>query len=70
MPPIIAKELEIIGSHGMQAHQYAGMFELIQQKNIPLDRMIGKVLNLEEGAKALMEMDGFGSLGIQIISFE
>jgi len=70
MPPIIAKELEIIGSHGMQAHQYAGMFELIQQKNIPLDSMIGKVLDLKEGAKALMEMDRFVSLGIQIISFE
>ena len=35
MGSVISKELEIIGSHGMQAHQYPAMLDLIFQKNIP-----------------------------------
>ena len=67
MPPIIAKELEIIGSHGMQAHQYGEMFDLIQQQQIPLNKMIGSRLSLEEGAKTLMEMGRFPNLGVMVI---
>lgn len=73
MPPIpisdvIANELEIIGSHGMQAHKFPEMFELIRQKEVPLVKMIGRRLNLEKGAVALTEMDAFKGTGIAIIN--
>ena len=68
MGPVISNELEIIGSHGMQAHQYSEMFGLIAARKIPLNRMIGKQLNLREGAKALMEMDTFGHTGVMVIN--
>lgn len=57
MPLVIANELEIIGSHGMQAHQYPAMLDLIYSKNILLNKLIGKRVNLEAGSKALTEMD-------------
>ena len=36
MPLIIANELEILGSHGMQAHRYPEMFDLIETAGIDL----------------------------------
>ena len=67
MGPIISNELEIIGSHGMQAHQYREMMDLILSKQIPLDKLIGQRMNLKQGAAALMEMDSFKNIGVMII---
>lgn len=68
MGAVIANELEILGSHGMQAHQYPAMLDLIFAKNIPLDKMIGQRMDLENGAKALMEMNQFNSTGVMVIN--
>ena len=67
MGTVIANELEILGSHGMQAHQYPAMLDLIFAKNIPLDKMIGRRMDLEEGAKALTEMNQFKNTGVMVI---
>ena len=67
MGPVISNELEIIGSHGMQAHQYREMMDLILSKQIPLDKLIGQRMNLKQGAAALMEMDSFKNIGVMII---
>lgn len=71
MGVVISNELEIIGSHGMQAHQYPAMMELILSGRLPIEKMIGQTMNLEDGAKALMEMDSFKNVGVMVIdSFE
>lgn len=67
MGTVIANELEIIGSHGMQAHQYPAMLDLIFTKKIPLEKMIGQRMNLTEGVQALMTMNQFKNTGIMII---
>jgi alcohol dehydrogenase len=41
-------ELEMIGSHGIQAFRYPDMFDLIRDNNIPLKQMIAKTVSLEE----------------------
>ncbi len=68
MTPVIANELEIIGSHGMQAHQYPSMLDLIHTKKIPLSKLIGKRMDLEAGAKALTQMDTIGNTGVMVIN--
>jgi len=67
MGPVISKELEIIGSHGMQAHQYPAMLALIQGQKIPLEQMIGEKMDLTKGAKALMQMGNFRNIGVMVI---
>lgn len=67
MAPVIANELEILGSHGMQAHQYPAMLDFIYSKNISLGKIIGKSMNLEAGAQALTEMDAIGNIGVVVI---
>ncbi len=68
MGSVIANELEILGSHGMQAHQYPAMLDLIFTKNIPLEKMIGQRMDLASGAKALMEMNQFKNTGVMVIN--
>ncbi len=68
MGAVISKELEIIGSHGMQAHQYPQLLDMIRTGKIQPERMIGRLLNLEEGARELMAMDNFGQTGIMVIN--
>lgn len=69
MAEIISKELRIIGSHGMQAHRYDDLFNLISANNLPISKLVGEVVSLEEGAKRLVEMDKFESVGISVIEF-
>ena len=68
MGAVIANELEILGSHGMQAHQYPAMLDLIFSKNIPLEKMLGQRLDLTTGAQALMEMNQFKHTGVMVIN--
>jgi alcohol dehydrogenase len=67
MGPVIANELEIIGSHGMQAHAYPGMLQLITSGKIEPQAMLGRTINLEQAANALMRMDGYPDPGVTVI---
>ena len=67
MAAVIANELEIIGSHGMQAHQYPPMMEMILNGKLNPEKMIGKKVSLEEGILELMEMNQFNHIGVTLI---
>ncbi|MEX0290771.1 MAG: zinc-dependent alcohol dehydrogenase family protein [Flavobacteriaceae bacterium] len=68
MGEIIAKELEIIGSHGMQAHKYGEMFELISLKGIDLNQLIAQTISLEQLPLHLPIMDKHKTNGITVVS--
>lgn len=67
MGPVIANELEILGSHGMQAHAYPGMLHLITSGHIQPKHLLGKTISLEDAATALMRMDDYRELGVTVI---
>jgi alcohol dehydrogenase len=67
MDKVIARELEIFGSHGIQAHKYPQLFELIESGKVNPSKLIGKTITLEEGAVALTEMDSFQGTGVKVI---
>lgn len=64
---VIAKELEILGSHGMQAHAYPEMMQMILQGKIAPETLIGKRINLDEAVDALISMDSFQENGMVMI---
>lgn len=68
MNKIIAYELEIKGSHGMQAYRYGDMIKLIQQGKINPKAMVAKRMSLEESVNALKKMDDFAVDGVQMIT--
>jgi alcohol dehydrogenase len=65
---VVANELEIIGSHGMQAFRYAEMFEMIKTGKLKPELLVGKTISLEEAPNALMEMDKFENVGVIVIN--
>lgn len=67
MARVIAHELEIYGSHGMQSWRYDAMLRMILSGKLSPDRLIGRRLTLSEAAPALATMDSFRENGISII---
>lgn len=67
MDRVIADELQIIGSHGMQAHKYPEMLEMIRKGIIDPEKLIGKTISLDEAAKVLPEMNRFSNKGVLVI---
>ena len=67
-PRLIGDELEILGCHGMPAHRYPALMELISQRRIAPERLIGQRITLAEAPAALMNMNQFGGLGMTMIT--
>ncbi|KJE35786.1 alcohol dehydrogenase [Thalassospira sp. HJ] len=68
MAKVIGKELEILGSHGMQAHRYGAMLEMISTGKLDPARLVGSQISLDEAPNALMQMDKFQSVGATVIT--
>jgi alcohol dehydrogenase len=67
MAQVISHELEIYGSHGMQAWRYEDMLGMILSGRLDPSALIGARLSLTEAVPALVGMDRFADRGIQVI---
>ena len=67
MDKVIANELVIMGSHGMQAHRYDALLEMIRTGQLAPEKLIGKTIDLKTGANALTRMDRYESIGVTVI---
>ncbi|GII06104.1 zinc-binding dehydrogenase [Planobispora takensis] len=56
MDRVIAYELRVLGSHGMAAHAYAPMLELIGSGTLRPDELVTRTIGLEEAGGALAEI--------------
>lgn len=68
MSKVIAHELEILGSHGMQAHRYDAMFAMMKSGKLAPEKLIGRTINLEESINVLMNMDKFEVAGVTVVT--
>ena len=68
MGKVIADELEILGSHGMQAFKYHEIFNMIETGKLNPERLLDKTISLEESVELLPKMNEFKSSGITIIN--
>ncbi len=67
MSAVIAGELEIYGSHGMQAIDYPRMLRLIALGTLAPARLVTDVVSLQRGAALLTELDKYPNPGITVI---
>jgi len=65
---VIAGELEILGSHGMQAHRYPQMLEMITEGHLRPQQLLGSTISLDDVPDRLPEMNTFGQTGITVIN--
>jgi alcohol dehydrogenase len=64
---LIAKEIELIGSHGMPLANYKTIFDLITNKKIDLSLLIDRKVKLEDVDQELLNMDTYSNSGMVII---
>ncbi len=68
MNKIIANELEILGSHGIQAYKYPDIFQMIRAGKLHPEKLVGKTIGLEESLEELVNMDSFRGTGVTVIN--
>jgi alcohol dehydrogenase len=68
MGKVIAHELEILGSHGMQAHRYGAMLDMVRTGKLAPEKLVGKKINLQQSIDALMNMDKFEVAGVTVVT--
>ncbi|MGB7341133.1 MAG: zinc-dependent alcohol dehydrogenase family protein [Phototrophicaceae bacterium] len=67
MGKVIANELEIYGSHGMQAHDYPAMMAMIESGRLHPEKLITRHISLDDAPQALMQMNDFQHSGVTVI---
>jgi alcohol dehydrogenase len=65
---IIAYELELRGSHGMQAHRYPAMLGMILAGRVSPGDLISHRISLGEAPAALMQLPHTTQRGITVIT--
>jgi alcohol dehydrogenase len=65
---VVSDELEIIGSHGMQAYKYPDMLEMIKNGKLHPEKLIEKTISLQEATIALPGMNKFDNKGVWVIN--
>jgi len=68
MPKIVGQEIELLGSHGMQAHRYGAMLDMVASGTLDPARLVGDQISLSDAPEALMSMDKFQSVGATVIT--
>jgi len=68
MSRVIAHELEILGSHGIQAHRYDALFGMIEAGKLAPERLIGRRITLGQSIDALVNMDKFEVAGVTVVT--
>jgi D-arabinose 1-dehydrogenase-like Zn-dependent alcohol dehydrogenase len=67
MDLVIARELEIYGSHGMAAHDYPDMMRLVADGTLRPGLLVGEVIALADVGRALAAMDGPAGAGMTVV---
>ncbi|MEQ8478484.1 zinc-dependent alcohol dehydrogenase family protein [Fulvivirga sp.] len=65
---IIGKELEIVGSHGMQAHRYNEMLDMMKAGKLHPEKLVAKTISLSEVINKLPVMHQSKTSGIEVIT--
>ena len=70
MDLVVARELQVLGSHGMPAGDYPAMLELIAGGALDPRRLVGSVIDLDRAPAALMAMDApvAGAAGMTVVA--
>ena len=66
MDLVIARELEIYGSHGMAARDYPDMMRLVRDGTLRPGLLVGEVISLADVGRALAAMAGPGGAGMTV----
>jgi alcohol dehydrogenase len=64
---VVADELELRGTHGLQAHRYPALFNMIEEGTLQPRRLVQRTIPLREAGDSLRQMGDFATAGITVI---
>ncbi len=67
MDRVVAWELEILGSHGIQAHRYPELLGMVESGALDPKKLVGRMVALADAPAELTRMDRFENDGITVI---
>ena len=67
MDLVIARELEIYGSHGLAARDYPPMMAMVADGTLRPGLLVGDVIGLADVGRALAAMDGLAGAGMTVV---
>jgi alcohol dehydrogenase len=67
MDRVLADELELVGTHGIQAHRYPALFEMIEAETLQPGRLVSRTIPLRAAGTALANMADGGPAGVTVI---
>ncbi|MEO0530188.1 MAG: zinc-dependent alcohol dehydrogenase family protein [Planctomycetota bacterium] len=67
MGRVIAHELEIVGSHGLQSHAYPELLEHVAEGSIDPLRLVDRTIKLDEAPAALASLGDYQRAGVTVI---
>lgn len=68
MGPVIAGELEIVGSHGLAASGYPELLDLVVTGRVDAAKLVSRSVSLAEGTDVLAALDDFQGVGVTVIN--
>lgn len=68
MGRVIGGELRVVGSHGMSAHDYPALLDLVATGSVDPGRLVNACIRLDEAPDVLAAMGEFQSLGVTVIN--
>jgi alcohol dehydrogenase len=68
MAQVVGYELEIYGSHGMQAWRYDAMLAMLETGKIAPQKLIGHRISLPQGIEAMTTMHKSEAIGMSVIT--
>jgi alcohol dehydrogenase len=67
MGVVMFNELELVGSHGMQAHAYGPMLDMITSGLLQPEKLISRTVSLGEATTILEKMGDHPPTGVAVI---
>ncbi|MCO6047801.1 zinc-dependent alcohol dehydrogenase family protein [Aeoliella sp. ICT_H6.2] len=68
MGPVVANELEIVGSHGLAARSYPELLDLVVTGRLPAAKLVTRTLALSQAPAALETLNDFGEVGVAVVT--
>ncbi len=66
---MVAKELEFIGTIGMQPQRFPAMLNMVESGKLTPGKMVTSVIPIEEAADVIESMHGFGNVGTTVVEW-
>jgi len=65
---MVMKEVQVIGSFGMQAPRFAAMLAMVGQQRLHPGRLVHRTIGLEQVSSVIESMDRYGTLGVTVLT--